>query len=360
MTTNPRAAFSNVCKFCKIYNAVPALKTNSPDVADVSASLQLLKIWAETHFPIHNGQELTVAISTGNGYFPRVPWLCIRPPGQTVSDGVYFGLCFGREGNGAVAGCMTSITSDTGLKTVKRLLPLNINVDGDRDTTRYNNCYANPQEIFPASFDEEQLKAFIRVSLDLCLGHIANSPGPFFSLPNSSADIPREVKEAVAQMLDSKPAHQAETTMFHPESITDLRKRIMASMYLREGQPEFRKKVVEAYGGKCAISECDALDALEAAHIMRYSGKESNHPSNGILLRADIHTLFDKGLLEIDPATLKITIHPKLRDTVYAQIDGQLLRVPKSPSQRPNAAALNAHREQFGCESPLAKSKALT
>lgn len=86
-------------------------------------------------------------------------------------------------------------------------------------------------------------------------------------------------------------------------------------MALREGQPEFRRRVIELYGGRCAISLCGTVDALEAAHIVPYKGKDSNQPWNGILLRADLHLLFDKNLLRIDPATLRIRLDPRLRRT---------------------------------------------
>ena len=52
------------------------------------------------------------------------------------------------------------------------------------------------------------------------------------------------------------------------------------------------------YEGKCAVTGCDVPDVLQAAHIFPYMGPETNHPSNG-LLRADIHTLFDLGLIEL-------------------------------------------------------------
>ena len=53
---------------------------------------------------------------------------------------------------------------------------------------------------------------------------------------------------------------------------------------------------------------CDVVAVLKATHIMPYRGEETNHPSNGLLLRADLHTLFDVGLLTIDPKTMTVRL----------------------------------------------------
>jgi putative restriction endonuclease len=54
------------------------------------------------------------------------------------------------------------------------------------------------------------------------------------------------------------------------------------------------------YSGRCAITDCEIDDVLEAAHISPYSGRSSDQVCNGLLLRADVHTLFDCGLLAFD------------------------------------------------------------
>jgi hypothetical protein len=73
---------------------------------------------------------------------------------------------------------------------------------------------------------------------------------------------------------------------------------------------------------------CEAVDALEAAHILLYKGKESNQPWNGILLRADLHLLFDKNLLTIDPATLRVRLNPRLMKTEYSRLHGVSVHPP--------------------------------
>ena len=66
------------------------------------------------------------------------------------------------------------------------------------------------------------------------------------------------------------------------ESLGDARDRVVASVVRRRGQPEFRSALLEAYGGRCAISGCDAEAALEACHIRPYMGPHTNALSNGL------------------------------------------------------------------------------
>jgi len=95
---------------------------------------------------------------------------------------------------------------------------------------------------------------------------------------------------------------------FELGALTDQRERRMAEVVQRRGQGAFRAKLMEAYEGRCAITGCDAREALEAAHIARYSGAASNDPRNGLLLRADLHNLFDLGLIAVDPGSLVVML----------------------------------------------------
>jgi hypothetical protein len=66
---------------------------------------------------------------------------------------------------------------------------------------------------------------------------------------------------------------------------------------------------------------------LEASHILPYRGEEFNHPSNGLLLRTDLHTLFDLSLLRIEPDTLTVWIHESVKDPNYSQFHGRPLTI---------------------------------
>lgn len=125
----------------------------------------------------------------------------------------------------------------------------------------------------------------------------------------------------------------------------------LRAIVMREGQPAFKAALVDAYAGQCAVTGCAVLAILEGAHIRPYSsgGAATNVVSNGLLLRSDIHTLFDRGLLWIDAAQ-QIQLDPELDGSEYAPLHGQALRVPLQPVQRPHPDHLKHHRIHTACQ----------
>ena len=77
-------------------------------------------------------------------------------------------------------------------------------------------------------------------------------------------------------------------------------------------------------------------DVLEAAHIIAYKGPETNHLENGLLLRADMHTLFDLKLIAIDATSMTVLVSPSLMGTCYEEYRGQPIVVPADPACRPS------------------------
>ena len=134
---------------------------------------------------------------------------------------------------------------------------------------------------------------------------------------------------------------------FNPENLTDARKRNTTAIVQRQGQPRFRSDLLRAYGGKCSITDCDAEAGLEAAHIVPYLGDKTNCLANGLLLRADIHTLFDRYLISIDPNTNKIIVSSSLLNTCYKELNGKMLKSPQNPSAIPSPKSLAHHYEIF-------------
>ena len=130
---------------------------------------------------------------------------------------------------------------------------------------------------------------------------------------------------------------------FDPTSIVDGREKILREISSRRGQASFRSKLLVAYKFRCAISETEVPSVLEAAHIVPYQGEQTNHISNGLLIRSDLHTLFDLGLLRINPETLEVSLAGELLDTPYKAYQGRKLRLPDAASQRPSAQALGLH-----------------
>ena len=128
----------------------------------------------------------------------------------------------------------------------------------------------------------------------------------------------------------------------------DTRERLIAEVVRRRGQKKFRDALIAAYGGKCAITGCDALEALEAAHISPYRGEHSNHPQNGLLLRADLHSLFDLGLIAINPEDMKIILSNQLLDTEYREYEGRAIAEPRKDKLRPSGDAIKDHLNWSG------------
>jgi hypothetical protein len=123
---------------------------------------------------------------------------------------------------------------------------------------------------------------------------------------------------------------------------------IIETILKRRGDPQFRRTLLEAYDGRCAITNFNALDSLEAAYIVPFRGKHTNEPSNGLLLRSDIHTLFDVGKLAIDTLTMTVILADDMIHTSYRILAGRPLRYPEEPSQRPDTDSLDLHRRLAG------------
>jgi hypothetical protein len=107
-----------------------------------------------------------------------------------------------------------------------------------------------------------------------------------------------------------------------PGSAIDRRRRILREISVRRGQKKFRDKLNRHYGGACQISGFDFVELVEAAHIDPYSESGDDSLHNGLLLRSDLHTLFDLGYLGIEPDTLRIRLHPSVRKGEYLRLDG--------------------------------------
>ncbi|WP_240776130.1 HNH endonuclease [Nitrincola schmidtii] len=99
------------------------------------------------------------------------------------------------------------------------------------------------------------------------------------------------------------------------------------TLAIRDGQARFRNMLLSHYGCMCMVTGEKLDSVIEAAHISPYDGNKSNNIGNGLLLRVDIHRLFDKNLLAIEPNSLTIHLHPSLEGTSYSNLDGKKLLI---------------------------------
>lgn len=117
-----------------------------------------------------------------------------------------------------------------------------------------------------------------------------------------------------------------------PLDVEDARKRIEALIVIRQGGAKFRKEALKSFGGRCAISGWDVEAVLEAAHIVPHRGPQTDLADNALLLRADLHTLFDQELLQIDPESRCVVLASTLQNTPYGALAGQEVRLAEGVS----------------------------
>jgi len=107
----------------------------------------------------------------------------------------------------------------------------------------------------------------------------------------------------------------------------DSREKIYKEIKARRGQQKFRKALLKRFNEKCCFTGCSIKHLLEAAHIKSYRGINDNHPSNGLLLRADIHTLFDLDLIGIDPGNGTIHLNKEALRDGYEDLDNKVIEL---------------------------------
>lgn len=115
----------------------------------------------------------------------------------------------------------------------------------------------------------------------------------------------------------------------------------------RLGQGAFRIAVTEAYGRQCAVTGGKVLPALDAAHIRPYSEGGLHIKSNGILLRKDIHSVFDAGYATVDER-YRFLVSKKVKEIFnngeeYLRLDGKVLQLPAGRLDWPNTDFLRWH-----------------
>ena len=118
----------------------------------------------------------------------------------------------------------------------------------------------------------------------------------------------------------------------------------------RLGQRSFQAVVLNAYGGRCAVTGDKIRPVLQAAHIRPVTQGGEHRLDNGLLLRSDIHTLFDRGYVGVDPR-LRLQVSPALRtefgngEALYRRA-GETVAVPGRRVDQPAAQFLEWHMDE--------------
>lgn len=118
----------------------------------------------------------------------------------------------------------------------------------------------------------------------------------------------------------------------------------------RLGQQAFQAVVLQAYSRRCAVTGGKIWPVLQAAHIRPLPAGGEHRLDNGLLLRSDVHTLYDRGYLGVDPKH-RLLVSPRLRkefgngEQFYARA-GEPIAVPERPAERPNREFLEWHLDE--------------
>lgn len=151
-----------------------------------------------------------------------------------------------------------------------------------------------------------------------------------------SRELPEEVRHSYAEGWEKE-------VLTHKDDLLEgLRTRRATTQKSRSGQGQFREALIARYKGRRTISSCAVPEALEAAHVMPHTGDPKwDHPDNGMLLRRDLHALFDAMLWSIDPKSNRLRVAERLKTTSYGKLDGCEIIHSVAP------ALLNVHFRQF-------------
>ena len=111
----------------------------------------------------------------------------------------------------------------------------------------------------------------------------------------------------------------------------------------RDGQPQFRTILLNHYNNKCAVTGCDVVDVLDAAHIIPYTESYDNSECNGIILRTDLHRLFDRGMISFDPNSGRLVLSNVLAQSTYFEFQNRSVFWPKDSKKRPSRENISWH-----------------
>ena len=119
----------------------------------------------------------------------------------------------------------------------------------------------------------------------------------------------------------------------------------------RMGQGHFKRAVAAAYGHRCAVTASATFPSLEAAHIRPFAEGGEHAVANGLLLRTDVHRLYDRGYLSVD-ADLRLRVSPQLREHGWngeefyeREAAGYMIPAPTDSDLQPKRDALAWHFE---------------
>jgi hypothetical protein len=108
----------------------------------------------------------------------------------------------------------------------------------------------------------------------------------------------------------------------------------LSSIKARRGSAALRARLLQTWGGRCAVTGCAVEDLLEVAHATPAAPTAAKRLGDAVVLRSDIHTLFDLGLMVFD-GQWHVRVSAQLRDSEYWIYNGRAIQHPEAAERTP-------------------------
>ncbi len=155
--------------------------------------------------------------------------------------------------------------------------------------------------------------------------------------------------EGTESYIDLRP--QWTTEDIRQDSGETKRLKRFAYVSSRPGQVAFSSELRNLYNGKCAITGCDIPQSLQAAHIHLIKDSDLSHFTNGILLRSDIHALFDAGLISLSETGEEVELSQMIKKSAHYEFL-RSAKVYRPADGAPSLANIQKHRRRFKFNHP--------
>lgn len=178
---------------------------------------------------------------------------------------------------------------------------------------------------------------------------LLNLPVPKKQWQNQSSGITLDATAARAIdsiLFDSIQIGPMRATSVDETAYEVARRSKLVEQLTRPNQQFFSQAIRKNYRYRCAVTGCSTDAALEAAHIRTQKNSDDNHPANGILLRADIHALFDRLLITLSEDSTRLEVSPELSDPSYTSLKQARVTLPKD-GPAPSVENIRDHRYRF-------------
>jgi len=183
--------------------------------------------------------------------------------------------------------------------------------------------------------------------------HLLDSPAPKTQWEHQASGFtlrPRAARGIDSIIFDSILIGRGQTTPVDEAVLVVARQKKLIEQATRPDQQRFSETIRGNYRGRCAVTGCVTAAALQAAHISIKSGldnsrEDDNSPANGILLRSDIHALFDRLLITLSEDGTRVEVSPQLTDPIYIGL--KTVAVARPDKGPPSVENIQEHRNRF-------------